>query len=462
MNAAELAYAGAAEQARLVREREVSAAEVVEAALSQIERLDPQLNAFRTVLGDSARAAARDLDRDGPLAGVPVAIKDDTDVAGEVTAWGTAAYGPPAATDSPIVERLRRSGAIVIGKTNVPELDLWAFTESKTFGKTRNPWDRARTPGGSSGGSAVATATGMCGVGHGTDGTGSARNPAAWTGLVGLKTQRGRLPARAASTGWRDMIVHGALGRYVRDVAAFLDATSEEGFLRATQTPPPALRIAMTFKVPPGIGASVGDIQRDAVVKAADRLRELGHRVIERDPDWPRSTYYGIDLRYVVGVADDAETLPHPDRLEKRTQRVARLGRALRPLVRLASRAERGAAAALDALHREFDVLLFPGSVQGPPEVGHFDGRGALYTLQKDTERVAFQPPWNLVGRPALMLPAGLDDDGLPMGIQLGGRPSDEALLLSLAAQLETALDWDGRRPPIESTDDRPHGASAR
>jgi amidase len=146
-------------------------------------------------------------------------------------------------------------------------------------------------------------------------------------------------------------------------------------------------------------------------------------------------------------VADDADALAHPDRLETRTQRVARLGRVLRPFVRLASLAERRTAAALDELHRDFDVLLFPGSVQGPHRIGEFDGRGALYTLQKDTAKVAFQPPWNLVGRPALMLPAGFDRDGLPLAVQLGAPRDGEPVLLALGAQLEAALGWGAPRP---------------
>jgi amidase len=252
------------------------------------------------------------------------------------------------------------------------------------------------------------------------------------------------------------MVVHGALGRHVADVGAFLDATSGEGFLRAVQTKPERLRVAMTLKVPPGIGAEVGERQCQAVRRAAEALRGLGHTVLERDPQWPRSTYYAIDLRYIVGVAEDAQTLVHPERLETRTQRVSRLGRILKPLVSLASRVEAKTAAALDELHRDVDVLLFPGSVQGPPEVGQFSQRGALYTLQKDTENVAFQPPWNLVGRPALMLPAGFDDEGLPLAVQLGGRADSEALLLSLAAELEQALGWTAPRPPLDAAPARP------
>jgi len=198
--ATELAYAGAAEQARRVAAGEVSPREVVEATLARIERLEPRLNAFRVVLAERALAEAQGRPA-GPLAGVPVAIKDDTDVAGELTCAGTAANDRLATRDADVVALLRAAGAIVIGKTNVPELDSWGFTESMTFGITRNPWDLGRTPGGSSGGSAVAAATGMCGVAHGTDGTGSLRNPAAWTGILGLRPGRTRIPGRAALTG---------------------------------------------------------------------------------------------------------------------------------------------------------------------------------------------------------------------------------------------------------------------
>jgi amidase len=161
-----LLLAGAAEQARRVRDGETSARELVAATLEQIARLDPRLNAFRVVRADQALSEAES-PNPGPLAGVPVAIKDDTDVAGELTCYGTAAQERVAEHDAPVVARLREAGAVIIGKTHVPELDSWGFTESMTFGATRNPWDPSRSAGGSSGGSGVAAATGMCGVAHG-------------------------------------------------------------------------------------------------------------------------------------------------------------------------------------------------------------------------------------------------------------------------------------------------------
>jgi amidase len=190
----------------------------------------------------------------------------------------------------------------------------------------------------------------------------------------------------------------------------------------------------------------------------AERLRELGHEVAECDPRLPRSTYAAIDARYYHGIAEDAATLPRPELLEARTRSVARLGRALGPLPALAPRTERAAAAGLDELHRRFDVLLFPGTVKGPGRIGERHGRGALSTGWVDTARVAFQPLWNLVGRPALMMPGGFDRDGLPVGVQLGGRPDDETTLLRLAAQLEATGAWPLGEPSLGGRAVAPQG----
>src|SRR4051812_23441487 len=249
MDDTELAFAGAARQARLISDGEVSARELVDAVLARIERLDPVLNAYRSVYAERARAEADRVDAgragaggaDGadapgarPLLGVPVAIKDDADVAGDITAFGTAAYGPPRRRDSDVVARLRAAGAIVIGKTNVPELTQWPFTESLTFGATRNPWALDRTPGGSSGGSGAAVAAGLCGVALGSDGAGSIRIPAAFCGVFGIKPQRGRIPLGPGRTeAWHGLVHLGPLARHVADAALFLDvAAGAEGFAR--------------------------------------------------------------------------------------------------------------------------------------------------------------------------------------------------------------------------------------
>jgi amidase len=433
-----LAGLGAAEQARLVRAGEASAREVLDDTLARIDRLDPLLNAFRVVRAERARTEA-EAAPPGPLAGVPVAIKDDTDVAGELTCYGTAASDREAGADHPVVARLRAAGAVIVGKTHVPEVDAWGFTESLAFGATRNPWDTGRTCGGSSGGSAVAAATGMCGVAHGTDGTGSLRNPAAWCGILGFKPGRGLLPGSAAISGWHGMVVNGAMGRTAADVAAFLEAAAGAGFVEAAASPPPRLRIALTLKPPPGMGGSLDEPREAAVHRAAEVLRGLGHTVVERDPELPRTTGLAIDAKYFHGIAEDVRHLPHPDRLERRTRRVGRLGRALSPILARADAIAAEAAAGLDRVHQEADVLLFPGSVQGPWPVGRFRDSGALVTGYLDTSRVAFQPLWNLVGRPAAMVPWGLDEHGLPVAVQLGARAGDERLLLSLVAELQEA-----------------------
>src|SRR5215203_5415340 len=189
----DLAFAGLARQAQLVRDREVSARELVELSLSRIERFDPELNAFGAVYAERALAEA-DNPRPGPLSGVPIAVKDEMDIGGEVTSRGTGAFSERAPADSEVVRRLRAAGAIVVGKTTMPELGLWPFTESITWGVTRNPWDTDRTPGGSSGGSAAAVAAGIVPAAVAADGAGSIRIPAACCGLFGLKPHTGRVP----------------------------------------------------------------------------------------------------------------------------------------------------------------------------------------------------------------------------------------------------------------------------
>ena len=211
---------------------EITSPELVELYLDRIARLDGELNAYRVVRSAGARTEAVEAQRriDAgerlPLLGVPIAIKDDVDVAGELTAWGTAAHGPVKSHDADVVVRLRDAGAIVIGKTNVPEMTIWPFTESATFGATRNPWDPSRSPGGSSGGTAAAVAAGLAPFGLGSDGGGSIRTPATWCGLYGIKPQRDRVPLAPHDDGWQGLIVNGPITRTVEDAALFLDVTA--------------------------------------------------------------------------------------------------------------------------------------------------------------------------------------------------------------------------------------------
>ncbi len=452
MDATDLAFAGLARQAELVREGAVTARELVELYLERIARLDPQLNAFRVVLAEEALAAADAADgRRGagapPLNGVPVAIKDDTDVAGQITAHGSLGHGPPAGRDAEVVRRLRAAGALVIGKTHVPELEALATTESLAFGATRNPWDPARIAGGSSGGSAAAVAAGLAAAALGTDGAGSIRIPAACCGLFGLKPQRDRVPM---ASDWRGMSTAGPLTRSVRDAALFYDAVKDGGpsFAEAAARPPGRLRIAWSLAVPRGSTARVHPEMRGLVERTAARLRDLGHAVEQRDPDYG-TAIVRVTTRYLEGISGDAAALPHPERLARWTRGLARMGdRIPRPLV---ARAHALEAADRDRLgvFGDCDVLLTPVLTRRPPPLGAWLGLPAPLLLNGMANFIPHLPIWNHVGQPAAAVPVEAAPDGIPLAVQLVGRPGDEATLLSLSAQLEADTGWTARRPPL-------------
>ena len=453
MDASDLAFAGLARQAELVRGGEVSARELTELHLERIERIDPQLNAYRVVLADEALAAADAADRRRgtdapPLNGVPLAIKDDTDVGGQVTARGSLAHGGAAQQDAEVVRRLRSAGAVVLGKTHVPELEALAATESLAYGATRNPWDTARTPGGSSGGSGAAVAAGLAAAALGTDGAGSIRIPAACCGLFGLKPQRDRVPM---ASNWHGMSVTGALTRGVLDSALFLDAVKDAGpaFAEAAGRPPGALRIAYSLKIPRGSTARLGDEQRGAVERTAERLRDLGHRVVERDPDYGNAGA-NVMVRYLHGIADDAAGMAHPERLARWTRGLAGLGRRIPAyLVRRARAQEAVDRERVGALFADHDVLLTPALTRLPPPVGEWLGLPAPLMLHGMANFTAHLALWNHTGQPAAAVPVEMAPGGLPVAVQLVGRPDDEATLLSLSAQLESATGWLARRPGV-------------
>lgn len=452
--------AGLVETARALAEGEVSAGELAEGALARIEAAQPVLNAFRVVRAQAAAAEAAAADRQlaagvrKPLLGVPVAVKDDMDVAGEPTAFGCPGEFPPRAEDAEAVRRLRAAGAVIVGKTNTCELGQWPFTEGPAFGDTRNPWHTDHTPGGSSGGSAAAVAAGLVPAALGSDGAGSVRIPAAWTHLVGIKPQRGRISTWPWPEAFNGITVNGPLARTVADAALLLDAASgnheddphRPPAIRAADAAgrdPGRLRIALSLRMPfTATPKRLHPLVRGKVVALAERLAALGHEVAEADPRYGR-----IGLAFVpratAGVADWVRQVPDPTVLDRRTREAARLGRLLggAPL-RLSRRAEAALHRRVGAVFDTYDVVLAPTTATPPPRVGTMAALSGWRTDQAMLAACPYAWPWNVLGWPGVNVPAGRVAGGLPVGAQLLGPAGSEPLLISLAAQLEDDLRW--------------------
>ncbi|HVY77378.1 MAG TPA: amidase [Solirubrobacterales bacterium] len=465
----ELAFAGAFKQAEMVRAGEVSPRELVQLCLDRIARLDPQLNSFRKVFAEKALLEAEQAEarlragEERPLLGVPIAIKDEVDVAGEVNTHGTDAFDEPAREDSEMVRRLREAGAIVVGLTLLPELAICGFTESATYGVTRNPWNPQRTPAGSSGGSGAAVAAGLVPIASAGDGAGSIRLPAASCGLFGLKPSRGRASLAPELEGWGGLAVLGCLSRNVLDTALWLDVISggsrepeapappERPFVEAAKTPPGKLRVAHST-LPPRAAAPpiVDQVVEDAVADAAELLGSLGHEITQRDPDWGMIGN-NITARFLGGVAETVREVPHPERLERRTRGFGRLGGALpRGLYERARTSGRAADfARVNAIFDSVDVLVTPVMGGTALPIRRWQGRGALRTVLGMSRFYPYCVPWNHLGNPAMSVPMGFAADGMPLAVQVVGRPGAESTLLSLAAQIEAERPWADARPPI-------------
>jgi len=459
----QLAFAGIARQAEAIRAGEVSSRELVELYLDRIARIGGELNCFTEVLGERAAIEAAQADarraagEERPLLGVPVAIKDNVDVAGTVTTYGSAGHGPPAARDSELVGRLRAAGCVVLAKTTLPELAIMGTTEGPAFGVTRNPWRLDRTPGGSSGGSAAAVAAGLVGVGHATDGAGSIRIPAACCGLFGLKPQRGRIPlAPDPEDHWNNLSVAGAVTRGVLDNALFLDAVAGPGpapggpplerpFADAAREAPGRLRIAISLRPP--LLARVAPEVRRGIDETAELLRGLGHEVTYAEP--PLTEWLSEVLpRYLKGVEADAAAMPRPDRLARRTRGFAQLGAAIpRAALDRALRIEGEIAARYNRIFADHDVLVTPTMATTPPLADQWEGRSALRTMLEMPMVYPYCVIWNATGQPAAAIPAGFTADGLPLSAQLIAPPGRDHMLISLAAQMEAERPWD-RLPP--------------
>ncbi|MDQ3729936.1 MAG: amidase family protein, partial [Actinomycetota bacterium] len=352
------------------------------------------------------------------------------------------------------------AGATVLGKTNLPELAICGFTETEAWGITRNPWDTSRTPGGSSGGSAAATAAGLCAGATASDGGGSIRIPAAFCGLFGLKPQRDRISLAPAREHWHGLSVTGSVTRTVEDSALWLDACSggvpggprapEHSFVEAAHATPPRLRIAWSTKPPRLAAPAKLDLEiAHGVEDTAALFTKLGHTVEQIDPDWGLIGN-NFTPRFLNGIKLDFDRVPHPERLEERTDGFAKLGRLSGGrVVRRARRGEGKDARRILSIFERCDVLLMPVTGEPAVEVGRWQGQGALRTVTGMSRTYPYTGPWNHLGNPAASVPVGFTDSGLPLAVQLVGRPNDEVTLLSLAAQLESERPWADRLPPI-------------
>jgi amidase len=472
----DLLFKSATEQGELVRSGEVSSRELVEASLAAIERLDGDLNAVVTRCDERALTEADEVlaGDERPLAGVPIVVKDLAALTeGVRTTHGMAAMEDwVPSEDSATVRRLRAAGAILVGKTNLPELGILPVSEPHRFGPAHNPWDTSRTPGGSSGGSAAAVAAGMVALAHGNDGGGSIRIPASCCGLVGLKPSRGRVSwapelAELAS----GFATDGVLTRTVRDTALGLDllAGYEPGdpywtpdpsapFVEALDREPGQLRVAFITESPNGV-----PVHEDCVTaarEAAELLESLGHQVQQVEIEVEDAYADNFIKVWIGGTADEVNTWGRIagreldiDKLEPLTRQMYDMSQAL-PVTEYLG--------ALDWLYlysrrlvsmwAQIDVLLTPTLAKPPIEIGALEpaeGEPPIQMLMKAGEWVPFTPAWNVTGQPAISLPLHHSDAGIPIGVQLVGPPAGEELLISLAAQLEAARPWAERRPQL-------------
>jgi amidase len=460
-------------QAELVRRREVKPLELIDAAIRAIDDLNPQLNAVVTPLYDEARAAAAD-PPPGVFRGVPFLVKNLQVMCAGVRYTGgsrlLADFVAP--MDTELIARLRAAGLVIVGTTNTPELGILPTTEPALHGATRNPWDATRSTGGSSGGSAAAVAARLVPFAHANDGGGSIRIPASCCGLFGLKPTRGRNPMGPfVGDVMSGLVVEHAVTRSVRDSAALLDATAgadpgapywappqARPFLHEVTTPPGRLRIAFTTTAPTGAA-----IHPDCVAAVHDAARlcgELGHHVEEAAPSlsgemltecfvtiWTSSVAWSVDsLARLLGREAGAavlEPLTHALAVAGRQRSGGEYLSAVQGLQMMA----RGIAAFM----QDWDVWLTPVVAEPPPPLGTFDSPpdNPLAGFIRAGEFVPFTPIANATGQPAMSVPLSWNAGGLPVGVHFVGRFGDEATLFRLAAQLEAARPWAGRRPPI-------------
>jgi len=466
MNAVDLAFTPALEQARLIRSREISPLELVELYLERIERLNPLLGSYFTVTAERAIATAKaqteqlsqtNPDELPPFFGVPISIKDLTPVAGECCSYGlSVAKNRVATEDAGIVTRLRQAGFVLLGKTATSEIGSTPFTEPRGFPPARNPWNPDYTPGGSSGGAAASVAAGLAAIAQGTDGGGSIRGPAFCCGLVGLKPSRGRVSLAPVGDRLNGLSTDGPIARTVADAAALLDVMAgytvgdpywlpdpEPSFLAATERSPSRLRIGYTTDFSPVGSADATCTQ--AVMDTVKRLEALGHTVEPVQINlnqlvepliavWQTGVDVGVPW-FVMGKLN---------RWLYWRSRKRSAGQFLTAVNQMQIAARQIVATLLP-----FDAAVFPVFLHPTIRVGEWASLPAHLMFQNIVHWVAPSPILNATGQPGIAIPTGFTENGLPIGVQLVGRPADEVTLISLAAQLEQDQPWIHHRPAI-------------
>ncbi|HEY5854692.1 MAG TPA: amidase family protein [Aldersonia sp.] len=421
-----------------------SPTDIVTAALRRIAERDCATRAFVAVHSDAALADAAALARRPdlsalPLAGVPIAIKDNIPAAGTVVESGTAAVRRgPSLADHVVVARLRAAGAIVVGRTATPELDAWATTDTPDV-VTRNPWNPDLTPGGSSGGSAAAVAAGMVPVAHGTDGLGSIRIPAACCGLVGIKPGRGLVPAQIGRDSWGGMIENGALATTVADAALLLSVMADEPHL-ATITDPGPLRIGVSVSSP-SIVIRLDRQWTAAARTAGSVLASAGHLVEPTTVGYRRAPFAQF-VRWFANAAHDAESLDR-HRLQRRNRVLVRLGRIVDRLHLVRDRDVEYVEKRMLAVFDDLDLLIMPTLARPPIRAEAWSERLWTPNIVSNVRYAPLTAIWNVLGWPAVSVPVGMHPtSGTPLAAQLIGPPGSEARILAVAAQLERLNPW--------------------
>lgn len=458
-----IAFLPAIEQARLIREKEVSSVELVNLYLERIEEHNQTLNAYITVAADQAREAANQADADlasgdaGPFAGVPISIKDLNATAGIRTTYGTATMSDNIpVTDDAVVARIRKAGFVILGKTNTPEFGTTPWTQPPAYGPCANPWDITRTSGGSSGGAASALAAGLCAVSQGSDGGGSVRIPSSVCGVYGIKPSRGRV---SNAPGPVSMLSQdGPIGHTVADAAALLDVMSgyETGdaftappplrpFLNEATTDPGRLRIA--YSVKPAVSVPVAEANVAAVVATAAKLSDLGHDVFESDPPFGEGELEAFLKIWPVGRAE-FQPLPPLQTLDPVNRALIEMADGISAVdYRIAWHTLERNARRLVAFFDDVDVLISPVCATPPPLHYEFRDPDGLTEFFSAVNFVPFPAAWNTTGQPAASCPLYLDESGLPIGVQVVGRPFDEAAVIRVSAQLEAEMGFLGTPP---------------